>query len=365
MKKIVCFINCISNGGAEVQLSSLANMLSERGYNVSLVTYGDAKDLQVLSPQVERIRLAEGKGNVSKFFAIFKFFATTKADCVISYCQRNNFFALIPLLFRSRRKIKVIAGERNITAGDPDFYEQWLFKCLYKRADYIIPNSYTQGKYIISKRPEWKDKVQTIINYTDLDRFSVQIHDFDGTLRIGIFCRFDPQKNTVRFAEVVRCLKKSSPIPFVVDWYGLKTFKDNSPNAGYIELDELVKEYGIGDCLILKDHVIDVVSKMKEYDVLALPSLYEGFSNSIAEGISCGKPMLVSDVSDNYLMVKDGENGFLFNPTDIEEMVQKFMAFFSLSNSDRIEMGRKSRQNAEALFDKTVFLDSYIKLIES
>lgn len=365
MKTIVCFINCISNGGAEIQLSSLANMLTEKGYDVSLVTYGDAKDLQVLSPKVVRIRLAEGKGNMSKFFAIFKYFATTKADCVISYCQRNNFFALIPLMFRSRRNIKVIAGERNITAGAPDFYEKCLFKCLYRRADYIIPNSYTQGGYIISKRPGWKGKVQTIINYTDLERFSVQHHDFDGTIKVGIFCRFDPQKNTVRFAEVVRRLKKSSPVPFVIDWYGLKTFKDNNPNEGYLELNELVKKYGIEDCLILKDHVIDVVSKMSEYDVLALPSLYEGFSNSIAEGISCGKPMLVSDVSDNHLMVKEGVNGFLFNPTDIDEIEQKFLSFFSLTDTERERMGYMSRQNAEALFSKTVFLDSYIKLIES
>lgn len=365
MKTIVCFINCISNGGAEIQLSSLANILTEKGYDVSLVTYGDAKDLQVLSPNVKRVRLAEGKGRLTKFVSIFKFFITTKADCIISYCQRNNFFVLIPLLFRSRRRVKVIVGERNITSGDPDFYEKWLFNFLYKRADYIIPNSYTQREYILSKHPEWKNKVKTIINYIDLNRFSVQRHIFDGTLRVGIFCRFDPQKNTVRFAEVVRRLKKSSPVPFIIDWYGLKTFKDNRPNVGYLELNELVKKYVIDDCLVLKDHVIDVVPKMGEYDVLALPSLYEGFSNSVAEGISCGKPMLVSDVSDNHLMVKEGLNGFLFNPTNIDEIEQKFLSFFSLTDTERIEMGKKSRQNAEALFSKKVFIDSYITLIES
>lgn len=365
MKKIVCFINCISNGGAEIQLASLANMLSERGYEVSLVTYGDAKDLQVVSPKVKRIRLAEGRSNVTKFLSIFWYFLTTKANCVISYCQRNNFFALIPLIFRSRRSVKVIAGERNITAGAPDFYEKILFKFLYKRADFVVPNSHTQRNYILKQHPEWINKVITIINYTDLDRFSVQPHTFDGIMKIGVFCRFDPQKNTVRFAEVVRQLKNKSSVPFIIDWYGLKTFKDNQPNEGFLELNHIVEKDNIGDCLILKDHVLDVTSKMKEYDALSLPSLYEGFSNSIAEGISCGKPMLVSDVSDNYLMVKDGENGYLFNPLNIEEMVQKFLMFFSLTDAERQEMGRKSRNNAESLFNKEIFIDSYVKLIES
>jgi glycosyltransferase involved in cell wall biosynthesis len=95
-----------------------------------------------------------------------------------------------------------------------------------------------------------------------------------------------------------------------------------------------------------------------------LPSLFEGFSNSIAEGICCGKPMLVSDVSDNRIMVHDHENGFLFDPNDVDSIVDAFIRFFSLDTSEMTMMGHKSREIAESLFDKEAFIESYINLIE-
>lgn len=74
--------------------------------------------------------------------------------------------------------------------------------------------------------------------------------------------------------------------------------------------------------------------------------------------------MLVSDVSDNSRMVKDGINGFLFNPLDESSMVEAFIKFFTLKFEDRKKMSEESRKIAETLFDKARFIDSYISLIE-
>lgn len=102
---------------------------------------------------------------------------------------------------------------------------------------------------------------------------------------------------------------------------------------------------------------------MGEYHAICLPSLYEGFSNSIAEGICSGKPMLVSDVSDNGVMVKDGLNGYLFNPNDCESMCEAFVKMCNASEDDMVAMSKKSREIAEALFDEDRFINEYIKLL--
>ena len=104
---------------------------------------------------------------------------------------------------------------------------------------------------------------------------------------------------------------------------------------------------------------------MGNYHAACLASIYEGFSNSIAEGICCGKPMLVSDVSDNSQMVHDGENGFLFDPKQTDSIVDAFMRFFSLSHNEMCRLGQRSREIAEGLFDKEHFISQYIDLIES
>ena len=135
-------------------------------------------------------------------------------------------------------------------------------------------------------------------------------------------------------------------------------------NPYYVEYKNLVEQLGIEDVIHLNDHVQNVAELMPMFDAICLPSLYEGWSNSISEAICCGKPMLVSDVSDNKYMVHDGENGFLFNPESIDDMVNTFDKFFQLNMEQRRAMGLISRKIAEQLFDKEEFVAKYIKLIE-
>ena len=127
----------------------------------------------------------------------------------------------------------------------------------------------------------------------------------------------------------------------------------------------MVDELGIGDVLKLYPAVKNPALLMGNYHAVCLASLYEGFSNSIAEGICSGKPMLVSNVSDNSIMVHHGENGFLFTPELTDSIVDAFMKFFSLSHDEMCLMARRSREIAEELFDKKKFIQQYIDLIES
>jgi glycosyltransferase involved in cell wall biosynthesis len=119
------------------------------------------------------------------------------------------------------------------------------------------------------------------------------------------------------------------------------------------------------DYVALKERVKDVVHTMEHIDVVCLPSSWEGFSNSISEAICCGRPVLVSDVADNCVMVKNGTNGFVFNPNDVDGIVRAFVSFFSLSNSAKQQMGDSSRALAEKLFDRDRFLNSYDSLFNS
>ena len=364
MTKVVCFINSLSNGGAETQICHLANQLVERGYEVVMATYADLQDLRPLSPKVNRYRISPGAGKWGKFIGIFKFFLTVKTDCVISFCQRNNLVSLIPLFFRSRR-IKVIAGERNNTFGKPTWKELSLVHFLYRRADFIVSNSYSQRKHILSLNPKLEKKTLTIINYTDLTLFNVHEAPVNDKYEIGVFCRYDMQKNVIRVSHVAKRLVENGHTNFIIRWYGLKTSKGTMQRAGYRLFKRTIEEDGVCDYFELNDYVSNVNEKIRDFDILCVPSLYEGFSNSIAEAICSGKPMIVSDVSDNSLMVREGQNGFLFDPKDEVSMYNAFERLFSTSKKELVEMGERSRQIAEELFPKNSFIDSYLSLIES
>ena len=81
--------------------------------------------------------------------------------------------------------------------------------------------------------------------------------------------------------------------------------------------------------------------------------------------MSCGKPIICSDVCDNPYIAKVGKNAFMFNPNKPEDIAEKLLSIISLSNEKIKKMGAESRYIAEKLFSKDEFVRKYIKLIES
>lgn len=362
MKRVSAFICSLGSGGAEHQLIELSGMLVEKGYNVSIITFADISDFYSYSDQIKRIRLGQGKNIIMKLLAVWRYLIQIKTDVFISFGQRENLISLLPLLFR--KNIKIICGERNFTSGRPSKQEMFLWNVLYKKANFIVPNSYSQAKYIIEQNPILKDKVFPITNYTNLSTYKVSSLPSHNVCRIGIFGRYAKQKNYANFAYAIKLLKEKTNVHFIIDWFGNIYDKDGNKNNDYVAFGDLINNYKIGDVIRLNNHVKDVVSLMSDFDAIALPSLWEGFSNSISEAICCGKPLLVSDVSDNGIMVKNGFNGYLFNPYDVDSICNAFYNFLNLSVNERKEMGRRSRVIAEELFDSESFIAKYINLIE-
>lgn len=364
MSKVCLFINSLKSGGAERQLCLLASLLADNSIDVCLVTISNSKDHYICSDKVKRKSICRDiDPRFIKVIKVFLFFFFFKGDCIISYCQRNNYYLLKSLSFRHNRP-HVICSERNFK-NSPGKYERQLYYSLYPRyADYIVSNSFSQQKYITERQPLLKSRVLTIINYLDLNYFTPKDHLYSDCLKILVTARIDRQKNCLRFIEAVAVLKKYAKKRFRVSWYGNQSF-ENEASVKYVrEVKELIRDKGVEDIFTLYDPVSNVKDIIYSHDVMCLPSLFEGFSNSIAEGIACGKPMIVSNVSDNPIMVRTGKNGFLFDPMDIDSMVDAFNALFSLSPHQMDAMGRNSRLIAEDLFSKENFTQSYISLIK-
>ena len=363
MKKIHCFTESQAGGGAEHQMNILAGLLAENGYDVTLVTYAGLPDHYTVPNNVKRVEVGQSHNSLITFLRTFWYFLWVKTDGVISYRVACNARVLVPMLFRPWTK--VIACERNYTVGRPTKFGKFVRDFLYYRADAIIPNSFSQEKYLESLNRSWKNKVQTIINYTDVDGFDVSsIPNEDEVIRFCVFARFSKQKNPLGLVSAIKILKEKSVKPFEFHWYGAQNGNVNGFNQEYLAVKKAVEDTGVEDVFIMHPATKNVIVEMEQYQAVCLPSFYEGFSNSISEGICCGRPMLVSDVSDNAMMVHEGENGFLFDPNDTDSIVNAFERFFALGQEQMEEMGKKSRAIAEQLFDKRVFVESYINLIE-
>ena len=330
MKRITCFTESLNGGGAEHQMVILAGLLADEGYKVSLVTYASIPDHYDTPQEVNRIDIGATRVKsktlkaIIKMLNCFHYFLWLKTDCIIAYRECANLRVLPPLFFRSRKKVKVICSDRN-TSTFLWFGHKLLLNGLYQRADFIVPNSKTQADFIISHKPQLRPKLHTIHNYTDLEQFVPSNIPTDlSVIKVVIFGRYSRQKNPIGLAKAILELKKRTSHPFVVHWYGAQKNESGDWNNEYLNIKKTIEELEIEDVLLLRPPVKNPALLMGNYHAACLASIYEGFSNSIAEGICSGKPMLVSDVSDNAVMVHDGENGFLFDPKQTNSIIEVF-----------------------------------------
>ncbi len=360
MKRVCFFTPSLSGGGAERQVTILCNLLVEKGYDITVVSFLDEPDTYQLSERVKRIRVSIKGKRFTKYFAFFSLFLKIKTDCIICF-QPSEAFRAIPAMF-FRPQIKVVVGERNLSTGNLAWFERINYKFFYFRADSIVSNSYAQKKYLYNKYPKLRDKLRVITNYTDITKFSFSHSPQNDIRRIAVFARYTPQKNYERFALAIKELKNKTSQKFVIDWYGKNDMFTIDNKARF---ESLISKYEICDYIKTHDAVNNVQKLLPLYDAVCLPSLYEGFSNSISEAISCGKVMLVSDVSDNSIMVHNNENGFLFDPYSIELIVDAFLRYFECDSKVIKQMENRSREIALSLFDKDKFVNQYIEIIEA
>lgn len=98
--------------------------------------------------------------------------------------------------------------------------------------------------------------------------------------------------------------------------------------------------------------------------VIVLPSYYrEGMNRSLMEACACGRPIITTNLPGLKELVVDGENGFLVEPKNVDNLYEKIAAFMKLPVEDRVQMGRRSRAIAEQLFDVSIVKNEYDLII--
>lgn len=100
--------------------------------------------------------------------------------------------------------------------------------------------------------------------------------------------------------------------------------------------------------------------QLSSSQVLVLPSYNEGLPVAVLEGISYGLAVVATDVGDVSQVVRDGENGFLFAPGDIEALKRCLCALMQSSLRER--MGEKSREMARQQLDERSYFARLAKI---
>jgi len=103
---------------------------------------------------------------------------------------------------------------------------------------------------------------------------------------------------------------------------------------------------------------------MKNCYCLVLPSLSEGLGRVLMESMALGKPVVASRVGGIPDLIKDNENGFLFEKGNSNELAEKLRILLNNRNLT-IKMGQKGREFVRVNFSNEKYIKSYISMINA
>ena len=83
-------------------------------------------------------------------------------------------------------------------------------------------------------------------------------------------------------------------------------------------LEQFVEENGLGDSVYMPGFIENPYPFMREADLLACSSIYEGYSTFMTEGVILGKPIVTTDVSGMRELLGDSEFGLIVGNDDEE-----------------------------------------------
>ena len=350
MGKIICIIESLAQGGAERQLIGLSNKLAECGNHVEIWTYyKDEFYLGLLNKAVKYRYLDKAASKVKRIPTFYKELKQADPDTVIAYLSTSTIIACVCKLLGLRYKL--IVSERN-TTKIITFKDRIRFN-LFRLADFVVPNSHTQEDVLNTHFPFLKSKVRCITNFVEMDRFKALERNIDVVSgnRILVVARIAPQKNTLNFIKALSVLQKRG-VDFSCEWYGLPTDK-----VYFDECKRLVDETGLSGHFSFHSPVSNISDVYSKASVLCLPSIHEGFPNVVCEAMASGLPIICSNISENKYIVKDGENGWLHSPENIEDIADKLESFTKVGTDERIRMGVSNR----SLIDEMCSFGSFIK----
>ena len=198
-----------------------------------------------------------------------------------------------------------------------DIYFNRLTKRAYENAKKVITvSNYQQG--ILKEWDRRLNNLRTIYNTpsflkSEINKKESNFHrtPFNHTVIIGMVGKLLEIKNFEIVIDVaLRFIRKQPDIQFVL--------------IGEGDQDAILREKS-RRLFNVKMHgfIINIEEHMEYFDAFILPSKNEALGSTIVDMMELGKPVIASNVGGIPELITDGENGYLFDPNDIDELEEK------------------------------------------
>jgi glycosyltransferase involved in cell wall biosynthesis len=203
-----------------------------------------------------------------------------------------------------------------------------------RRLSHIITVSQTACRHIAKTFEIPEDKLRVIYNGIDTDIFSPfpKVNHLKNRLLV-VISRDTAVKGLRYMLEALAILRQKHNLELIV----VAKETDNSTTK------ELIINLGIKDYVKFIDEIdtAELVNQYRLANIVAIPSIYEGFGLPAAEAMACGVPVVSTTAGALPEIV--GDAGILVPPADAKALAEAISALVVSPNKRKhlSEMGRK------------------------
>jgi len=212
------------------------------------------------------------------------------------------------------------------------------------------------------------DKIKVIPLGLELEKF-FPVNGRAGKLRgelglgediiiVGIVGRLVPVKNHKMFLEAANLLSGLLEDKFKIKYLIVGDGEERQ------SLEEYAKKLGLGDDAIFCGWREDTADIYSDLDIAGLTSLNEGTPVALIEALAAGRPVVATNVGGVADVVKDGVNGYLVAPADVQAFALR-LADLVKDSAKRSEFGFSGRQMVRERFSRERLVRDMSKLYEA
>ena len=350
---VALIIHSLCFGGAERQVVEMARNLDSSRFDVYIITFSDFTPLLAENdPLRSKLKIIQSSAKVGPFvlWRLFRLLKAIRVDIAHAFPFDTE---IETRLVARLAGVKVVAGsERN------DNYQinrwRWLIhRMTLPLADAIIANSYSGAAYHSNLYGQKDDFYAVVRNGVDTNRFNVKPRNTcrsalrldTSAIVIGVFASFKPQKNHGDLFRAMKIVVSENPKVRLLLAGDSLFEKTNRTKAYKSSLLRLLADCGLSDKTMILGNRTDVELIYPACDLTVLPSLHEGTPNVVLESMSCGIPVVLTDVSDNSMLIEDKEEGLVARSGNVSDLAEKIL-FLCNSADARHRMGTSARKAA-------------------
>lgn len=356
-------------GGAEKQLLHLIGGLAQKGFSSSVVALRDGpvdEEIRALGVPVEALGVSGFRALPGALQRLARVTRAFRPDLVQGWMYHGNLAASFArrwaspqarLLWGVRQSLYDLRREKALTRQairasawmstgvQAIVYNSHTARAQHEAAGFaaargcVIDNGFdTEG---FRPDPAARRAVRDMLGLTE------------STPLIGLIARYHPMKGHAVFLQAAALLAQRRPdVHFLL--VGKEVSPDNKALAASFSAPALA---GRVHCLGERSDVPLLTAALD----IASSSWGEAFPNAIGEAMSCGVPVVATEVGDVRRIA--GEAGIVISPGDVEGLARAWEALLD-DPARRRKMGEAGRRRVQAQFSVEAMAERYRALYE-